>query len=179
MMTGIHRFPHTRWVTAELKHFLWKTGMRRQGFSDHTRGGHLTFGGLSGGALKHYLQRSWRLKYVCIGCLAVSWVRRNKSLCECFRCHVRSPMCNRSNGGFQTALWQIWTGCEDARAFCPAIWSHTIKHNRGARLSWTDLAVAINPCMWKCLRRLHLIHLEFWIIVLMYRKYTAWSQHDN
>lgn len=100
--------------------------MRSQGFPDHTRWRHLTFGGPSDGALKlFFLQRSRRSKRVFIGFLAVGCVRRNRSLPACFRRHVG-------------ILWQIRAGCEDARAFFVqqfgAIQQKKKKHNGGSRL---------------------------------------------
>lgn len=132
---------------------------------------HLTSGGLSD-APKHYFQRSWRIKCAFPGCLAV------RSLSACFRCRGGSPVCNRYNRnskGSPADSGRVWGR---SGVLSSSSQPHDEAQWRG-QTSWMDLAAASNPCMWKCLSRLQLIHLEFWIIALMYRKYTAWSQHDS
>lgn len=145
--------------------------MRSQGFPDHTRWRHLTFGGPSHGALKLFFFTA--IPEIKTG---FYWLL-GSGLCpqeQIFACVLQASCRNSvADSG------RVWGR---SGVFCPAVWSHTTKEKKAQwrfQTSWTDLAVAINPCMWKCLSRLHLIHLEFWIIALMYRKYTAWSQHDN
>lgn len=143
----------------------WETGMTFKGYSNHSNWHHVTLRGLSDGLLNNIYRGILQIK-TCFCWLRFSGLYQIRTDL-CFRCRLRSPSCNRSSGVIPSARlltqapWRsrplharprlltrtapVRSG-EDAGAFASVVWSHTIKHNRGARLPegiWQKLSIHV------------------------------------